>query len=104
MMTFNESTAVLVTTSQLRNLQKPHVTIRTPKLNIFLGNEVRKSKKDKKEKKIKEEKSPKEKRELTKRPLSSASEAEDFEDIKPQKKARPEPKKAKRNVWKNNRY
>ena len=44
---------------------------------------------------MKEEKSPKKKRELTKRPLSSASEAEDFEDIKPQKKARPEPKKPK---------
>ena len=44
---------------------------------------------------MKEEKSPRKKRELTKRPLSSASEAEDFEDIKPQKKARPEPKKPK---------
>ena len=53
---------------------------------------------------MKEEKSPKNKRELTKRPLSSASETDDFEDIKPQKKALPEPKKAKRNVWSHIRY
>ena len=53
---------------------------------------------------MKEEKSPKNKRELTKRPLSSASETDDFEDIKPQKKARPEPNKARRNVWSHIRY